>query len=66
MQELIHHLVARADLSEEQATKVAEVLKEYLGEKLPDPLRGPVLGVLTGQNVDSAADVLKGALDKLF
>ena len=48
MKELIHNLVNKADLTEAQATKVAEVVRDYLGEKLPDPLRGPVLGALTG------------------
>ena len=32
----------------------------------PDALRGPVMSALTGENVDSAADALKGAVGKLF
>jgi hypothetical protein len=66
MKELIRELVAKADLSEAQAGKVAEVVKDFVGAKLPESLRGPVLGALTGENVDSGADLLKGALGKLF
>jgi hypothetical protein len=66
MKELIQTLVAKADLDEAQAAKVAEVVKDFLGEKLPEPIRGPVMGALTGENVDSAADAVKGALGKLF
>ncbi len=66
MKELIGELMAKADLSEAQAKKVAEVLKDFVGAKMPESLRGPVLGALTGENVDSAADAIKGALGKLF
>jgi proline dehydrogenase len=66
MQELISQLVAKADLSEAQAAKVAEVVRGFLSTKLPEPLRGPVESYLTGQNVDSAVDQAKGLLGKLF
>lgn len=66
MNELISHLVAKADLSEAQAGKVAEVVRVYLGSKLPEALRGPVDSALTGQNVDSAVDQAKGLIGKLF
>jgi hypothetical protein len=33
---------------------------------LPEALRGPVEGALTGQNVDSAVDQAKGLIGKLF
>lgn len=66
MKELIGTLVAKADLSEAQATKVADVVRGFLSEKLPEPLKGPVLGALTGQQVDSALDQAKGVLGKLF
>ena len=52
MKELISQLVAKADLSEAQATKVAEVVRGFLGSKLPDALRGPVESALTGQISD--------------
>ncbi len=66
MKELISELVAKADLSEAQAAKVAEVVRGFLGSKLPDALRGPVESALTGQSVDSAVDQAKGLIGKLF
>jgi hypothetical protein len=66
MNELISQLVSKADLSEAQAAKVAEVVRGFLASKLPDALRGPVEGALTGQAVDSAVDQAKGMLGKLF
>jgi hypothetical protein len=67
MKELIQTLVSQADLSEAQAAKVAEVVRSFLADKLPAPLRGPVEGALTGQNVDSAFDrAAKGLMGKLF
>lgn len=62
MNELISQLVSKADLSEAQAAKVAEVVRGFLSSKLPSALRGPVEGALTGQNVDSAVDQAKGVL----
>ena len=66
MQELIGQLVNKADLSPEQATKVAEVVKGFLEDRLPDAVKGPVLGALSGENVESAVDQAKGVLGKLF
>jgi hypothetical protein len=66
MKELISQLVAKADLDEAQATKVAEVVRGFLASKLPDALRGPVESALTGQNVDSAVDQARGLIGKLF
>lgn len=66
MNEFISQLVAKADLSEAQATKVAEVVRGFLANKLPEAVRGPVDSALTGQNVDNAVDQAKGLLDKLF
>lgn len=66
MNELISQLVAKADLSEAQAAKVAEVVRGFLASKLPEAVRGPVDSALTGQNVDNAVDQAKGLLDKLF
>ncbi len=66
MQELISQLVAKADLNEAQAAKVAEVVRGFLGSKLPEALRGPVESALTGQAVDSAVDQAKGLIGKLF
>jgi hypothetical protein len=66
MKELISQLVAKADLDEAQAAKVAEVVRGFLADQLPAALRGPVEGALTGQAVDSALDQVKGLAGKLF
>jgi hypothetical protein len=66
MKELISQLVAKADLNEAQATKVAEVVRGFLASKLPDALRAPVESALTGQAVDGAVDQAKGLIGKLF
>ncbi len=66
MKELISQLVAKADITEDQAAKVAEVVRGFLSSKLPEMLRGPVDSALTGQAVDGAVDQAKGLLGKLF
>lgn len=66
MKELIGVLIAKADLDQEQAAKVAEVVKGFLTDKLPAPLQGPVLSAISGESVDSAADQAKNMLGKLF
>ncbi|MES1182447.1 MAG: hypothetical protein ABUL60_01460 [Myxococcales bacterium] len=66
MKELISQLVSKADLTEAQAAKVADVVRGFLSSKLPDSLRSVVDGALTGENVDSAVDQAKGLLGKLF
>ena len=66
MSELITRLVGQANLSEDQAKRVADVVRRFLGEKLPEPLRGPVESALTGANVSSALDQAKGLMGKLF
>ena len=57
---------ARAIDLQEQAAKVAEVVKDFLGDKLPEAIKAPVMGALTGENVDHAADLATGLLGKLF
>jgi hypothetical protein len=66
MKEMIGALIKKADLSESQATKVAEVLREFLKDKLPGALQGPVLAALSGDKVEDAADKAKNMLGKLF
>ncbi len=66
MNALVSTLVEKADLSSEQAEKVAGVVKEFLQDKLPDAVQGPVLAAITGDNVDAALDQAKGMLGKLF
>jgi hypothetical protein len=66
MKALIGELVQKADLSEAQAAKVAEVVKGFLSSRLPEAIRGPVESALTGENVDNAVDIAKNMLGKLF
>lgn len=66
MTELITRLVSQANLSDDQAKKVAEVVRGFLAEKLPEALRGPVEGALTGASVSSALNQAKGLMGKLF
>ena len=66
MKAIIQKLVAEADLSEQQAAKVAEVLRGFLGERLPHAIREPVISALSGENVDSGADMVKNALGGFF
>lgn len=66
MKALIGELVQKADLSEEQAAKVAGVVREYLIGKLPEPLHGPLEAALTGEHLDTAFDAAKNLLGGLF
>ncbi len=66
MKALIARLVEQADLSEEQAAKVAEVVKGFLGDKLPEMIREPVMSALSGENVDHGVDVARGVLGSFF
>ena len=49
MKAFIQKLVSDADLSEAQAEKVAEVLRGFLGERLPDMVREPVMSAQSGK-----------------
>lgn len=66
MKEMIRTLIEKADLDEAQAAKVAEVVRGFLKDKLPDAMEGPVLAALSGDNVDDAVGKAKGMLGKLF
>jgi len=66
MKELISSLVAKAELSQDQAAKAADVVKDFLADKLPDAIKGPVLSALSGEKIDEALDHAKGMLGKLF
>lgn len=66
MKEMIATLIKKADLSEAQAAKVAEVVRQFLKDKLPDAMEGPVLAALNGDNVDDAVGQAKNLLSKLF
>ncbi|WP_394839814.1 hypothetical protein LVJ94_23285 [Pendulispora rubella] len=62
MKALISELIAKADLNQQQAEKVAGVVRDFIGSKLPDAVRGHVEAALTGEKVDSALDAAKNAI----
>ncbi|HVJ19477.1 MAG TPA: hypothetical protein VM686_28855 [Polyangiaceae bacterium] len=66
MKALIAELVQKADLSDAQAAKVAEVVRSFIGAKLPDAIRGPVEAALTGERVDDAVGQAKSLLGGLL
>ncbi len=66
MKEMIATLIDKADLDPAQAQKVAEVVRGFLKDKLPDAMEGPVLAALNGDNVDAALGQAKGMFNKLF
>ncbi len=66
MKALIQELVAKADLSEDQANKAAAVVRGFLVEKLPPSLHGPIETVLTGERLDDAVDLAKNLVGGLF
>lgn len=66
MKALIGELVQKADLSEEQAAKVANVVREFILSKAPEALHGTIESALTGERIDSAFDAAKNALGGLF
>ncbi len=66
MKALIQELVAKADVNEDQANKVAAVVRGFLIDKAPSSLHGPIEAVLTGDHVDDAVDVAKNLLGGLF
>lgn len=66
MKAMIQELVAKADLSEAQATKVAEVVRDFLASRVPEGLRGPLEAALTGERVDDAVDLARGLLGSLL
>ena len=62
MQPLIHELVSKADLSPEQAEKVAGVMRDFLLARVPAALRGTVESALTGEHIDGALDAARSLL----
>lgn len=66
MKELVQSLIEKANLTEEQANNAANVVKGFLGDRLPDAIKGPVLGALTGENIDNAVDKARDLIGGLF
>jgi uncharacterized protein (DUF2267 family) len=66
MDELVKEVSENAGISEEQAKKAIETVRDFLKDKLPDPLAGQVDNVLeSGQAADFAGDLTK-SLGGLF
>jgi hypothetical protein len=65
MQEFIDHLIKQADLSPEQASKVAESVKSFVSDRLPEPVRSAALAAISGENVEKIAEQAKGLLGNL-
>lgn len=55
----------QADLDEQAAKKVIDVVKSYLSDKLPEAIEEPVINALDGLDIDDAGDML-GKLGGLF
>ncbi len=64
MKELAKNLIEKANLTEEQAQHAAEAMRGFLEQKLPDAMKGSVLGFLTQERVEGvlnkASDVVAG------
>ncbi len=60
MQELIKSLTSKVDITEAQAAKVIDVVKEFVSDKLPKAIATPVMGALEGKD-DLASQIAEGA-----
>lgn len=60
MKQLVNQLTSRVDITPAQAQQVVDVVKDFLGEKLPEPLAAPVMGALEGRD-DLADQLAEGA-----
>ncbi len=66
MQELLKQLMEKANLSSDQANSAVSVVQNFLGDKLPEPIRGTVMGLLSGENASGIMDQAQGLLGGLF
>jgi hypothetical protein len=57
MQDLVEQLKEKAGLSEEQATKAIQTIKEYIQSKLPPMMQGMVDNFMGSQS-DDKDDIL--------
>lgn len=70
MQELIEKIKAEAGITDEQAHKALETVKDFVKSKLPAGIAGTVdtwfsgLGAKAAEKKDEAADFLEHAKDK--
>jgi nucleoid DNA-binding protein len=63
MEELIELIVKKTGISEEIATKVVDMVLDFLKDKLPEPIAGQLDNLLSGEGI---ADDLLGGLGSLF
>lgn len=67
MKDLIEKVVKEAKVDEATAEKVVDVVKDFLGEKLPGPIAKQVENALDGVDagdVNGALDMAKGLFGK--
>lgn len=58
MQELLNQLMQKANLDEIAAEKAVEVVKDFLEDKLPGPIKSQVMNALEGIDLEDAGDLL--------
>jgi len=67
MKELLNQLMEKANLDEMAAGKAVEVVKSFLEEKLPAPIKSQVMNALDGIDLEDDGGLLdkaKGLLGK--
>lgn len=61
MQELLNQLMEKADLDKAVATKAIEIMKSFLEDKLPAPIKSQVMTALEGIDGEDARGILDQA-----
>lgn len=67
MQQLVNQITSKVDITPDQAQQAIDVVKDFLGDKLPEPIAAPVMGALEGRDdlADQLAEGADGALGKI-
>lgn len=60
MDEVVRLLVQRLGMSKDKAKIAAETVIGYLKKKLPAPIAGQIDGILSGEVISKATDLLNG------
>lgn len=60
MDELIQQIQQRTGISADQARTAAETAVSFLKDRLPEPVRGQIDGLLGGQGTDGGSNPLGG------
>ena len=71
MKQLVNQLTSRVDITPAQAQQVVDVVKDFLGERLPAPIKAPVMGALEGRDdlddqLAAGADGVIGKIGEAF